>query len=436
MFLRPQHFQQMERSVEMLVDARTGWSHSHAWGFSRLHIDQDALRIGRISLKSAEGILPDGTPFSIPEDYPAPAALEVGADVKDALVLLALPARRAGMAEFALSPGEGADATLMRYVGTDSQVMDAVEQMQEAAEMKLARLNLRLMLETQPREAFCAMGLARIVERRSTGQVALDESYIPPALQCRGIPRLHEFLKEASSLVRHRTEILAARLSQSAQKNIGEISDFLMLQVANRARPLLNHLAESERLHPETLYGELCQITGEFSTFSSAFKRCAKDYPPYRHEDLRGSFEPLMHDLRTLLTEVVNPNAVQLPLQERAKGLYTAQIPDAQLLHAAVFVLVANADMPSETLRRNLPLHVKIGPPEKIRDLVMSQLPGVSLVPLPMAPPRLPYYAGFTYFELDKRSELWKLLDVTRLLALHVAGDFPGLKLELWALRP
>ena len=38
--------------------------------------------------------------------------------------------------------------------------------------------------------------------------------------------------------------------------------------------------------------------------------------------------------------------------------------------------------------------------------------------------------------QLDRGSDLWKQLDVTKVLALHIAGDFPGLQLELWALKP
>ena len=30
---------------------------------------------------------------------------------------------------------------------------------------------------------------------------------------------------------------------------------------------------------------------------------------------------------------------------------------------------------------------------------------------------------------------LWSRVEASRVLALHVAGDFPGLRLELWALR-
>ena len=78
---------------------------------------------------------------------------------------------------------------------------------------------------------------------------------------------------------------------------------------------------------------------------------------------------------------------------------------------------------------------VKIGPVERIRDLVNLQLPGIGLTGLPVAPRQIPYHAGFSYYELDRGNDLWKQLERTGNLAMHIAGEFPGLELEFWAIR-
>ena len=72
---------------------------------------------------------------------------------------------------------------------------------------------------------------------------------------------------------------------------------------------------------------------------------------------------------------------------------------------------------------------------EKIRDLVNLQLPGIGLRALPVAPRQLPFYAGHTYFELDRSSEYFQHLNNSAGFALHVAGDFPGLQMQFWAIR-
>jgi type VI secretion system protein ImpJ len=107
-----------------------------------------------------------------------------------------------------------------------------------------------------------------------------------------------------------------------------------------------------------------------------------------------------------------------------------------QLQRTASFVLAVNAHMPGDALRARFPTQVKIGPAELIRDLVNRQLPGVVLRPLPVAPRQIPYHSGFTYFELETRgNEIWKQLETSGGLAMHIAGDFPGLALEFWAIR-
>jgi type VI secretion system protein ImpJ len=100
-----------------------------------------------------------------------------------------------------------------------------------------------------------------------------------------------------------------------------------------------------------------------------------------------------------------------------------------------VFILAARADLPAEELRRRFPAQLKIGPVEKIRELVTLQLPGVPVSPVPVAPRQIPFHAGFAYFELDQSTELWDQLKKSGGLAMHVAGDFPGLSMEFWAIR-
>ena len=98
-------------------------------------------------------------------------------------------------------------------------------------------------------------------------------------------------------------------------------------------------------------------------------------------------------------------------------------------------LLAARADVPAEDLRRRFPSQLKIGPVEKIRDLVNLQLPGVPVHAVPVAPRQIPYHAGFVYFELDQSHELWGQLKTSGGVAMHVAGEFPNLAMEFWAIR-
>jgi type VI secretion system protein ImpJ len=65
----------------------------------------------------------------------------------------------------------------------------------------------------------------------------------------------------------------------------------------------------------------------------------------------------------------------------------------------------------------------------------MSQLPGIPVRALPVAPRQIPYDAGSVYFELDSSSNHWPDLKASGGFAIHVAGEFPGMEMDFWAIR-
>ncbi|HLA32255.1 MAG TPA: type VI secretion system baseplate subunit TssK, partial [Pseudomonas sp.] len=89
----------------------------------------------------------------------------------------------------------------------------------------------------------------------------------------------------------------------------------------------------------------------------------------------------------------------------------------------------------SEELRNRLPAHLKVGPVERIRQLVNLHLPGIKVKPLPVAPRQIPFHSGKTYFALELGSEELAQLERSGGFAFHVSGEFSGLELKFWAIR-
>src|SRR4051812_11346366 len=83
MFLQPQHFQQHDRFTEYQLRQRLASTSGHAWGFTAVSVDEAALALGKLSVNSAQGVLPDGVAFSIPGNDAAPAALDIPADARN-----------------------------------------------------------------------------------------------------------------------------------------------------------------------------------------------------------------------------------------------------------------------------------------------------------------------------------------------------------------
>jgi type VI secretion system protein ImpJ len=430
MLLQPQHLQQHDRYLQTQLDARSNPLRPYAWGVTKLEIDQQQLALGKLAIQSFSAIMPDGTAVGLPVEDEPPAPLEIPADVRDVTVVLALPVRRHGLPEIDDRPSHD---NFARHRSTEYEAWDS-NGLDNSALMSIGKLRLRLALESDVADAYTTLGIARIVERRADRQIVLDTSYCPPVLHVGAAAPLANFVDELLGLLNQRGEALAARLSQPGANGAAEIADFLLLQLLNRSQPLIAHLAATRSLHPEELYRVLAPLAGELATFTQTDKR-APSYPPYRHDALAASFAPLMLDLRRALSAVLDAHAVQIPLEQRQFGIRVAVLPDQELLRSANFVLAVQAHMPPEAVRTSFPPQVKMGSVEKIRDLVNLQLPGIVLRPLPVAPRQLPFLAGYTYFELDRSSEYWQQLSNSAGFAMHVAGEFPGLQMQFWAIR-
>ena len=431
LFLKPHHFQQDDRYLEHLVGSRCDSLRGFGWGVRELTIDEDLLALGKVAIASARGVLPDGTPFNIPADDGAPTPLELDEEVHAQTLFLALPLRRPGSVE--AGPEEGSGGMNRYHVG-EEEVRDNNVGEQSMATVQVGELKLRLMLEDQSREGYAHMGIARILECRADKRILLDDDYVPPCLDYKASPRLGSFMSELLGLLHHRAETLAGRVSDSGRGAVAEVAKFLLLQVVNRLEPLVAHVANTQGLHPESLYQLLLPMAGELATFTTAEKR-PPEFPIYRHDALQPTFFPVMAALREALSKVLEERAIPIPIEARKYGFRVAPIADRVLLTEASFVLAANAKINTELLRNRFPAQVKVGPVEQIQQLVKLALPGVALRPLPVAPRQIPFHAGFTYFELDRNNEYWPQLVQSGGFAMHIGGDFPGLELEFWAIR-
>ena len=155
----PQHFQQHDRYLENLIDARSRPLSAGAWGFSELLIDQGLLAQGKLAIVSARGLLPDGTPFNIPQDDLAPSPLNIDDNLRDGLVYLALPLKRAGARD---TVDDGEDLGAARYVSQVREVRDDNAPFENRAPVAVGSRALRLLTAQDGISDYAAIGLVRI----------------------------------------------------------------------------------------------------------------------------------------------------------------------------------------------------------------------------------------------------------------------------------
>lgn len=432
MFLKAQHFQQQDRYFERLIRQRIEGIRSYPWGIRKLQINHGLLGVGKFSLTNCSGIFEDGTPFVISEDLAAPTPVDLPVALSNVLVYLCLPIQQPQTPEIEVSDSIFTSTT--RYISETQDIIDYINGSNGIANIRTASLRLKFMLETEDRSGYYCLGLVRIKEVAADKGAIIDETFIPPTLNCLDSPILSEFLNEILGMLRHRAEALAQRVSGSGNQGIAEIADFLLLQLINKAEPCLKHLSKLPYLHAEYLYQVFVGLAGELSTFTSPSKR-PDEYLTYKHDELEIVFASIMLVLRRSLSAVVEQAAVQISLQQKKYGIYLGEIFDKTLLNNSAFILIIKASLREDEIRRSIPSLIKIGSVEHIRSLVNIQLPGIVVRPLATAPRQLPFYTGGVYFELDTTSSAWRDLCDSSAIALHLSGEYPDLNMELWAIR-
>lgn len=432
LFLQPQHFQQADRYLESLVGGLARRVAPCLWGVTELTLDDEALKVGQFALKSAAGLTQDGQVFRIPASEDHPPALVVPETIKDCVVHLSVPQRRQGAEEVDLS---GAEHSVARLRPHEIEVVDTMSQDRKPATLGVGKLRLQFALAVDDLADRLVIPIARIIEVRADKEVILDRGFIPTALDLRAAPPLSGFLRELEGLLGHRMTALSGRMSEAgATRGVAEITDFLLLMVVNRALPLIRHLGSIENVHPARFYAEAVALAGELATFMAAEKH-PPDFPAYKHDDQVRTWAPVIRTLRSYLSAVLEQNAVRIPLEERKYGISVGIIADRKLIGSSQFVLAVQSEIADEDVRRHFPGQSKMGPVEEIRQLVNSALPGIRLRALPVAPRQIPYHAGVVYFELEADSPHWGRMTTSGGVAIHVSGNYPGLKMELWAIR-
>jgi type VI secretion system protein ImpJ len=433
MFLRTQHFQQQDRYVEGLVRAATRGLTGHGFGFRSLRLNAGLLATGKVAIAEADGILPDGTPFSIPDTADHPAPIELDTATREGVIYLAVPEQQPGAV--AIDP-MGAPDSGAPFRGQELEVRDAIAGAEGRAPIEVAKLRFRLLHESGDRAGYVGLGTAKVTGIQPDGAVILDNDYIPPCLTVGASQPLKELLAELDGKLEGIAQDRVGYVLDPRARGTAEVQDLFILQFVNRIQPVARHLHQQHHVHPEELFAWLVSVVGEAATFGASERR-PPELPVYRHTDLQATFRPVIDLLRRLLAEIARPDrkAVPVPLRVHRTGVRTTEVADMRLFSDAAFVLAVTAALPAERIRQLFPRQTKIGPIEELQDLVVSALSGIEATPLPVAPRQVPYHAGMIYFELDRSSPYWRKLASSSGLAIHVTGEFPELDMECWAIR-
>lgn len=429
LFLRPHHLQQNDRYSEWLTESRTRHITPYPWGFSTLEIDFDLAQQSKFGLRRAVGVMPDGTPFDIVGSKPPqPAPLDIPDNAGGQIIWLTLPAASPNTREVDHRATESAS----RFLEGATTIIDSTSEVLSEEEIDVAFPRLAFAVSRSPKQGYFNLALARIEEVREK-LIVFDQKFAPPVLVCAAHPVVNGWLDRVIGWIDNKLEELARYAADPTAGGGLQNVDYYVLQLLNRTIPLLKHFRGSNYVHPERLYCMLISLAGELSTYGAADRR-ARIYPNYDHDNLENTFEPVMRDLQEYLSKGFGRRAIHLELIVRAANAFVSPIRDRDLFRRATFVLEVSARRPLTEIQMQFPNLFKIGPNTRMNEIVHANLPGVSLVHMPTAPPQIRAITDHVYFYMDKTSPLWPEFSVAASIGMHFSGDWPGLELDLWAI--
>jgi type VI secretion system protein ImpJ len=435
-FLTPQHLQLQDRFLEDSLNFRLQALKFCAWGFSEVVLDQELLAEGQLAVTRASGIFPDGLLFDIPGPDLAPPSKALAEffdpGVRDLDIYLTVPDYKLkGLNVAGLGRTAGS-----RFLAEIANVRDDNTGTGDRP-IQIARKNLRLLAANETREGSSALRIANI-ERTEAGAFRLNPRFVPPLLEVRA----NDYLR---GLVNGILEILSAKSTQLAggrrQKNqsladftASDIANFWLLYTVNSHIPVLSHLLQGQRCHPEELFSELTALGASLTTFSNTVR--PRDLPLYDHLNLSKVFADLEEKLRLLLESVVPTNVVSLPLKLVKNTIYATAIDQDKYLANTRMYLAFSADSSEESIIRKVPQLVKACSASQIEQLINMALPGITLSHVTVPPSAIPVKMKYQYFSLNQAGPAWEAVIRSRNFAAHVPGELLNPQMELIILLP
>ncbi|MFD2178648.1 type VI secretion system baseplate subunit TssK [Veronia pacifica] len=412
MFLSPQHFQQQERYFEGFVRNFAGQYAPKAFGLTELVIDHAMLNIGKVAVRKARGVFPDGTPFSITEEL----VIDIPAHTHYAKVYLALPVRRAG----AVNVGED---MRYRYRSTPHDIYDTTRENSDAAQVELSTLNIQLKLEGEDLSDYALLTIVEVQELKPDGEIKLNHAFVPQCLQFGVSQYLTDTLSDIFAQIQYRARTISTRLQADCKSKSYQsmMRDYLWLQMLGAWMPKLEQWHVDGSLLTKYLYHECISMAGQMQGLEG---KMPTSFATWNQDDLYHIFSVVFAEIQVLLREVQieNVTALDWDLQLfNSRRLLRTLVKDRSLFAKGRFILVVTSSIGPARLGNEFPKASKLAGNSDIANLVRNALSGVSLRHLPYAPSELKSRHDAAYFEIDTNDDLWQaLISKDEAIALHI----------------
>ena len=421
LFLQPQHFQLLERSLRSLLAPYQDCAVPCFWGVREVIIQKAALGTRSVSLTSGAFLFPDGTYAVFPgsgllDARPFDEAWVEGG--KPLTVYVGL--RNWNSAGPNVTIREKLDDLVganLRFVSAaDAEETEDLHSGGPPGQIERLSYAMKLFFESE-REQLGDYQVIPIAQLERMGdEIRLSDRFIPPCLTISGSESLLRLLKEIRDQLAARGyqlgEMKRQRGIQTAEFGSRDMVYLLALRSLNRYVPILFHFLETTQVHPWAVYGLLRQLVGELSSFSEKVDVMGRvesenwALPVYDHENLWECFSSARTLISRLLEEITAGPEYVLPLIY--DGTYfAAELKPAVFEGKNRFFLVLHTEVDPKAVVTSIATVAKLSSREQMPLLIARALPSVALEHLPVPPQELPRRAQTVYFAVDHHGEQW-----------------------------
>jgi type VI secretion system protein ImpJ len=405
MFLRPQHLQQQDLYLDSRLTALIRSLDPFHWGVRQFEINPEALSDNRIEVLRLDAVLPGGEVIRFPDGNAVveSRSFEPEVEALDVYVGMRL-----------LSPTE-ANASSIENGGRDVRYKVKAESLPDlnrggsprSVDVLVSNVRMFLTGEELELESYDAIKLARI---EATGDVArpfgLSTTYVPPLLGLQAFPPLVEEVAKIVGQVAAKVRVLSGRTTTVATADLPKM---WMRYTLARMTPLLRHHLSTGATGPFTLYSVLIELAGALAAFA---QEEAPELPEYRHDDLYGCYRELLQFIDTHLGEAVPDRfkKVQLSLRTEAgykvyvgTDLSTENVDPRNRFYLAIKAAIDPKELGELMKNEGKAASAK----ELVSSILMMNLKGLPVEPMPGAPTEIAAEPGFEWFTVGSHDKRW-----------------------------
>ena len=441
LFLRPHHFQSLERYLAEQASTGHQWDFPFHYGLQALEFSAESLGNYHFEVRRLRARMRDGTIVALEADQEPdrldlreaigaaaePGKLGVGLQqafdsAATVRVFLAVPRTKLGRANVQDSQ-TGGEA---RYTRTMVAVQDENRSGQEQ-EVQFRRLNARLMLSTQDCSGYELLPIAQIKRASDAGaRPQIDPEYVPPVISVDAWPGLgRDIVRAVYDIIGQKVDVLSQQVRERnigfAATDAGDLNRMMMLLELNGAYAALAAMALSGGCHPLPAYAQLCEIAGRLAIFSD--QRRPEDTPAYDHEDLGRIFRLIRQRIEALIYTVRESEYEQRFFVGVGLGMQASLEP--RWFHAdwQWYIGVNKGELSEQECRDMFApgeLDWKLGSSRQVEVLFKRRAEGLQLRPMDRVIRAMPNRPDWIYYEVVKRDNpAWRDVQETQTLAMR-----------------